>query len=114
VGCLFPDCLFRCGFFRRRLVDFFAFGFFAAFFATALRATIRFTDLRAEEPEPRSDLPRVSAQILLPLAHYLERTLASSSKEGVIRDDNPCLSASRCVSSVAQGAIHATPGYGRI
>ncbi|MGO8908602.1 MAG: hypothetical protein ACLQDM_04635 [Bradyrhizobium sp.] len=63
--------------------------------------------------EPGPDLLRVSARTPLTLAHHLARTIASSSMEEVIRDDNPCLSASRCVSSADQGAVHGAAGLVR-
>ncbi len=41
----------------------------------------------ATAAEPRPALLRASARTILPLAHHLARTLASSSKEEVIRDE---------------------------
>jgi hypothetical protein len=66
------------------------------------------TDL--DQPSPTlapsvSDLPRISARTLLPLARHLMATLASSAEE-VIRDGHhPTAPASCCVSSV-----HSNPG----
>jgi hypothetical protein len=64
----------------------------------------------ATAAEPRFALPRVSARTVLPLAHHLTRTLASSSKEEVICDDNPCLFPSRSVPGVDQAAVHTASG----
>jgi hypothetical protein len=51
-------------------------------------------------PPRASDLPRISARTLLPLARHLTTTLASSAEE-VIRDGHhPTAPASCCVSSV--------------
>jgi hypothetical protein len=86
-------------------------GFVVITLADGRRRSIRraATDLggtAAMAAESRSALPRVSARTILPLAHHLARTFASSSKEEVIRDDDPCLSPSRSVPGVDQAADH--------
>src|SRR4051794_34122661 len=63
------------------------------------------TDLGKPLSPRASDLPRISARTLLPLARHLITTLASTAEE-VIRDGHhPTPPASCCVSSV-----HPTPG----
>src|SRR4051794_38181234 len=59
-------------------------------------------DTPSSASAPRaSDLPRIGARTLLPLARHLTTTLASSSAEEVIRDGHhPTAPASCCVSSV--------------
>jgi hypothetical protein len=86
-------------------------GFVVITLADGRRRSIRraATDLggtAAMAAESRSTLPRVSARTILPLAHHLARTFTSSSKEEVIRDDDPCLSPSRSVPGVDQAADH--------
>jgi hypothetical protein len=49
---------------------------------------------------PVSDLPWISARTLLPLAHHLTPTLASSAEEVIYDGPHPTVPASCCVSSV--------------
>jgi hypothetical protein len=51
-----------------------------------------------------SDLPRISARILLPLARHLTTTLASSAEEVICHGHHPTDPASCCVSSVHANA----------